>query len=104
MTELKPYTVTKHAGPKVAGQTAKTGDELQLTEAQARTELLAGAIVAGGKDSDVAKKADPLKAGDKLADIQARALGLEQAPKAETKPAETAAPKAAQRAAETPAS
>lgn len=92
MTELKTYTVTKLAGPKVAGQAAKAGDELQLTEAQARTELLAGALVEKTKDGETAK-ADPLKGSEKLDDIRARAVGLEKAPKTEIeKPAAEAAP------------
>ena len=90
MTELKTYTVTKLAGPKVAGQAAKAGDEMQLTEAQARTELLAGAIVEGAKDSEGAKRADPLAGSQKLDDIQARAVGLEKAPKPEAPAGEAA--------------
>lgn len=96
MADIETYTVTKLAGPKVAGIAAKAGDELQLTEAQARAELLAGAIVKGGKADAKAKDGkdatDPFAGSDKLADIQARARGLDKAPEppaeaAETKPA-----------------
>ena len=99
MADTETYTVTKRAGPRVAGRAAKPGDELQLTEAQARSEVLAGALVKGGKaDADPKAKdgkgaADPFAGSEKLADIQARARGLDKAPaaaaeqtSAETKP------------------
>lgn len=84
MASTEPYTVTKYAGPKVAGQPAGAGDVLQLTQAQASAELLAGAIVKGGKGDTAAKDADPLKGSEKLDDLRARAVGLDKAPKAET--------------------
>ncbi len=40
------YTVTDKAGPKVAGRRVQPGDTLELTENAARSELLAGSIVA----------------------------------------------------------
>lgn len=86
MAGVETYTVTKSAGPRVAGRQVKAGDELQLTEEQALAELLAGAIVKGGKDEQAGKAkggkdaVDPLLGSEKLPDIQARALGLEKAP------------------------
>lgn len=76
---LKDYVVTKYAGAKVAGVPAKAGATVQLTEAAARAELLAGAIVEPSKD-DKAKAADPMEGSDKLKDIRARAVGLDEAP------------------------
>ncbi|WP_341990364.1 hypothetical protein [Azorhizobium sp. AG788] len=38
------FIVTDAAGPKVAGRSARAGETLHLTEFEARTELLAGAI------------------------------------------------------------
>ena len=38
------YVVTESAGPKVAGRRATPGDELRLTEFEARAELLAGSL------------------------------------------------------------
>ena len=40
------YFVTGLAGPKVAGQRVAKGGKLELTEPQARAELLAGTITA----------------------------------------------------------
>ena len=40
------YYVTVLAGPKVAGKRVAVGDSLVLTEEQARSELLAGALTA----------------------------------------------------------
>lgn len=85
MSDRETYTVTKLAGPKVAGIAAKAGEELQLTSTQAAAELLAGSIVKGGKDSDGARAAEPFKGSSKLADIQARARGMEAAPKSAAK-------------------
>lgn len=42
------YTVTALAGPKVAGRNVKAGDALDLTDNEARSELLAGVIVLQG--------------------------------------------------------
>jgi len=39
------YRVTTKAGPKVAGRTASPGEVLDLTEPEARYELMAGTIV-----------------------------------------------------------
>lgn len=87
MSETKTYTVTKQAGPRVAGRAVRPGDELELTEAQARGELASLAIVPGSKDGDAAKKVEETLTGSKkLGDIQARATGLDKAPPAE-KPA-----------------
>lgn len=57
MVDETDYTVTKLAGPKVAGRTVSPGDKIALTEVQARAELLAGAIVA-----DPTRVEDPFKA------------------------------------------
>lgn len=38
------YVVTESAGPKVAGRRATPGDELRLTEFEARAELIAGSL------------------------------------------------------------
>ncbi|MBT9293352.1 hypothetical protein [Prosthecodimorpha staleyi] len=38
------YRVTTKAGPKVAGRNANPGDVLDLTEPEARYELMAGTI------------------------------------------------------------
>lgn len=38
------YVVTESAGPKVAGRRANRGDELLLTEFEARAELIAGSL------------------------------------------------------------
>lgn len=46
----KRYTVTKRAGPKVAGRTAAAGETLELTAAEAEHELLAGAVTPEGQD------------------------------------------------------
>lgn len=91
MADTETYTVTKFAGPKVAGVAAKAGDELQLTELQARSELLAGAIVKGSKadaKKDGKDAADPFAGSDKLADLQARARGLDKAPEPQAEAAD----------------
>ena len=75
--DRKEYTVTKLAGPKVAGRVAAEGETLRLTEAEARGELLAGAIVE-----------DPRRAGDPFGTTVA-ADALEPA----SKPADRAADK-----------
>ncbi len=101
MAETKTYTVTKLAGPKVAGRAVSHGQELELTEAQAASELLSGAIVEKAQNGDAKAKdrdpkaADPFAGSNKLKDIQARALGLDKAPAEpaqadEAKPAEPA--------------
>ncbi len=73
MTDTKTYVATKLAPPRVAGRRMKPGEELKLTEAEARSELRASHIVK--KDG----KADPEnpfgKPTAKLAEIQARARG-----------------------------
>lgn len=38
------YVVTEKAGPKVAGRAVAPGEELLLTEFEARAELLAGSL------------------------------------------------------------
>lgn len=43
--ERQSYRVTTKAGPKVAGRTASPGEALDLTEPEARYELMAGTIV-----------------------------------------------------------
>jgi hypothetical protein len=41
----RPYTVTQLAGPRVAGRRSPgPGETIELTEAEAATELLAGAL------------------------------------------------------------
>ncbi|EAU40158.1 hypothetical protein FP2506_11397 [Fulvimarina pelagi HTCC2506] len=42
------YEVTERAGPKVAGRRVKAGDTLRLTEAEARSDLLTGALIKTG--------------------------------------------------------
>ncbi|WP_020179785.1 hypothetical protein [Methylopila sp. M107] len=48
--EKQTYTVTKRAGPKVAGQPVSAGQAIELTAAEAANELLAGAITPTGED------------------------------------------------------
>ena len=71
--DTKEYTVTKRAGPKVAGRPVKKGETIDLTTHQAEAELLAGAIVPKGKDGEEVK--DPLAGTKRLAGIHARAKG-----------------------------
>ncbi|UIY44142.1 hypothetical protein [Methylobacterium radiotolerans] len=73
--------MTEAAPPRVAGRPAKPGQTLALTELQARSELLAGAIVPKAADR---KDDDPLPSGafettDELVQIQARAKGYKGA-------------------------
>lgn len=42
--QSRTYIVTKLAGPKVNGKRVKEGDEIQLTEDQARSEEILGTI------------------------------------------------------------
>ncbi|QRE74383.1 hypothetical protein [Methylobacterium aquaticum] len=83
--DVRKYTVTDLAGPYVAGRQASPGDEIELTEPQARAELLSGAIAEKGKEA----KAEAALAGSrKLPDTQARARGADSAKseaKSETK-------------------
>lgn len=51
------FRVTTKAGPKVAGRTAGPGDVLDLTEPEARYELMAGTIVP--HDPPAQSAADP---------------------------------------------
>jgi hypothetical protein len=55
------YRVTTKAGPKVAGRNAGPGDVLDLTEPEARYELMAGTIVpvADATVTDAGSAADP---------------------------------------------
>lgn len=71
--QRKDYTVTKHAGPKVAGVARSVGEPVTLTEAEASAELLAGAIVPKDK-----AETDPLAGSQRLPNIQARAKGLDR--------------------------
>lgn len=71
--DRKTYLVTERAGPRVADRPVRPGDELQLTEAEARTDELAGVIVAKGRKL-AAVYAKPSKG---LSAIQARARGLD---------------------------
>nr|DAO38006.1 MAG TPA: hypothetical protein [Caudoviricetes sp.] len=43
--EKQTYEVTALAGPRVAGKRVAVNDKLLLTEAEARTEVLAGVII-----------------------------------------------------------
>lgn len=75
------YIVTEAAPPRVAGRAAKPGQILALTELQARSELLAGAIVpkaADRKDDDPAPTGE-FATSDELVQIQARAKGYKGA-------------------------
>lgn len=79
--ETAEYIVTEAAPPRVAGRPAKPGHTLALTELQARSELLAGAIVPKTEDR---KDDDPAPSGafetsDELVQIQARAKGYKGA-------------------------
>lgn len=79
--ETAEYIVTKAAPPRVAGRPAKPGQILPLTELQARSELLAGAIVPKADDR---KDGDPAPSGefetsDELVQIRARAKGYKGA-------------------------
>ena len=77
--EKLEYVVTELAGPKVAGMAVERGRSLFLTEAQARSELLAGAIVRKGDGKKVPAATDILAGSDKLPDIHARAVGKDAA-------------------------
>ena len=44
MTDRTSYRVTPLAGPKVAGRRVDHGATIELTEAEARAELIAGVI------------------------------------------------------------
>ena len=79
MTDTKDYIVTALAGPKVAGVAAETGHVLTLTEPEARSELLAGAIVLKKGDGKEPAADAVFKTTKALADIQARAIGRESA-------------------------
>lgn len=109
MADTKTYTVTKRAGTRVAGRQVQVGQELQLTEEQARAELLAGAIVEGGKDDQAGKAkggkdaADPFAGSEKLDDIRARARGLEKAPEPAAADAKSGAKTTSNAAAKDPA-
>lgn len=48
------YVVTETAGPKVAGRTVAPGEELLLTEFEARAELLAGSLTPKPVDAPIA--------------------------------------------------
>lgn len=78
--DVKEYTVTQRAGPKVAGRPVEAGEPIFLTEAEARNEILNGAILPKGRSKD------PLEGTKQLKDIHARALGYESA--ADLPPAE----------------
>jgi hypothetical protein len=92
MPDTETYTVTKRAGPRVAGRPAKAGDELQLTELQARSEVLSGALVKGSKADAKAKDGKDAFAGsEELRHIQARARGLDKAPEPAAEQTETKA-------------
>jgi len=62
---MATYIVTELAGPKVAGRRVSHGDPIDLTENEARAELLAGVIAlppeenpAGSTSTDEAASAD----------------------------------------------
>ena len=54
MTERTSYIVTELAGPKVAGRRVAHGDTIELTEAEARAELIAGVIAPHPAESSAA--------------------------------------------------
>ena len=76
------YTVTKLAGPYVAGKPVSAGDTIELTENEARYELLTQAIVRKGE------KLPSDKPTPELEQIQANARG-ETATSAEPAASET---------------
>lgn len=47
--EKTAFTVTKRAGPKVAGQFVSPGQHLELTEDEARQDLADGSLVRKGE-------------------------------------------------------
>ena len=68
MTERTSYIVTELAGPKVAGRRVTHGDTIGLTEAEARTELIAGVIAPHPAESSAAAEtiaSEPAEAGRK---------------------------------------
>ncbi|MFG1207003.1 hypothetical protein [Xanthobacter flavus] len=71
MTDIKRYTVTDRAGPRVAGRLAKAGDVLELTTAEAAYERLQGAIVPEGAELSRAFTED----SDSLKELRDRARG-----------------------------
>lgn len=48
------YVVTAKAGPKVAGRRVSPGEEMLLTEFEARAELLAGSLTPKPVDAPIA--------------------------------------------------
>lgn len=59
---MPKFTVTPLAGPKVAGRPVAIGAEIELTEFEARAELLAGVIVPA--TAKPAAPAAPAEGGD----------------------------------------
>lgn len=86
MTEPVPrqdYTVTKRAGPKVAGRRASPGETLSLLPAEAEFDLGEGSLVLAGQDLSPAFETD--EASDR-ARAEAAAF-RSRAPQAEASPA-----------------
>jgi len=86
--DTKDYTVTKRAGPRVAGRPAKPGETVALTRDEAASELLAGAIVPQGKDlpkafTETSKKLERIRAnarGEELTEPEDPAAQAETDP------------------------
>lgn len=87
----KTYVVTELAGPKVAGRRVTKSMELQLTEEEARSELLEGAIVEKGKGLHRAFTEKTAKSEKALEAAALPALEEPAAP-GEAAPGEAAAP------------
>jgi len=72
--ERQSYRVTDKAGPKVAGRTASPGEVLDLTEPEARYEVMAGTIVPVPAEAEV--EAGAPKARRPKADVRKVVEGL----------------------------
>lgn len=83
--KTKTYVVTDRAGPFVAGLRVNPGDELELTENEARTELLEGAIVEKGRK--LAKAFDAVTPRLEKTQTAAAAAPEPAAPEGASKPA-----------------
>jgi hypothetical protein len=73
------YVVTETAGPKVAGHTVARGEELLLTEFEARAELIAGSLRPKSAEPAAETGAEP--AAETTADEQVEEV-TEDGPKA----------------------